>query len=59
MNVYDAKITAKEAVEQNLKVIDSVKPSESGKYLTFEGGVLPWVKYPVGGVIFSPALHIL
>jgi len=42
MNVYDAKITASESVEGILKVIDEIKIQDSGKFLTNEGGTLPW-----------------
>jgi len=42
MNVYDAKIQPSESVQKMLKVIDSVTLADSGKYLTYEGGTLPW-----------------
>lgn len=42
MNKYDANIDATEAVGKMLKVIDSVTLADSGKYLTYEGGTLPW-----------------
>jgi|GraSoiStandDraft_11_1057310.scaffolds.fasta_scaffold602478_1 hypothetical protein len=42
MNVYDAKIPTSESVEGMMKVIDNVKMEDSGKYLTNEGGTLPW-----------------
>jgi hypothetical protein len=42
MNVYDAKIPTSESVEGMMKVIDKVTLEDSGKYLTNEGGTLPW-----------------
>ena len=42
MNVYDAKIPTSEGVEGMMKVIDKVTLEDSGKYLTNEGGTLPW-----------------
>ena len=42
MNVYDAKIPASESVEGIMKVIDKVTIEDSGKFLTNEGGTLPW-----------------
>lgn len=42
MNTYDAKIPARESVEGMMKVIDRVTIEDSGKYFTYEGGILPW-----------------
>ena len=42
MNVYDAKILTSESVEGMMKVIDGVTLKDSGRYLTNEGGTLPW-----------------
>jgi len=42
MNVYDAEISTKESVEGMMKVADGVSIQDSGKYLTSEGGTLPW-----------------
>jgi len=42
MNVYDAKIQASESVEGIMKVIDKVTIYDSGRFLTNEGGTLPW-----------------
>ena len=42
MNTFDAEIQPSESIEKMLKVIDSVTLSDSGKYLTYEGGTLPW-----------------
>jgi hypothetical protein len=42
MNVYDAKIPASESVKGIMKVIDKVTIQDSGKFLTNEGGTLPW-----------------
>jgi hypothetical protein len=42
MNVYDAKIPTSESVDGMMKVIDKVTINDSGRYLTNEGGTLPW-----------------
>jgi len=40
--VYDAKIPTSESVEGIMKVIDNATIQDSGKFLTNEGGTLPW-----------------
>jgi hypothetical protein len=42
MNVYDAKIQASESVKGVMAVIDKVTINDSGRFLTNEGGTLPW-----------------
>jgi hypothetical protein len=42
MNTYDAKIPTSESVEGMMRVVDRVSMKDSGKYLTYEGGILPW-----------------